>query len=113
METLTLTIFMMLQTTPEWLALEPESRFQFLEETVQPILVKHPEVSLRFYDSEFYNSRITDVAIWETKELKTYNALVEDLRETPFWDKYFTIVEIIPSVENAYAEHYDQDPVQE
>jgi hypothetical protein len=30
---------------------------------------------------------------------------VEDLRETPFWDRYFSIVEILAGVENAYAKN--------
>jgi hypothetical protein len=112
MKTMVFTIFMLMQTQQPWLALKPEERFQFLEQTVKPILKKHPEVSLRFYDSEFYNSRVSDVAVWETTNLKAYNALIEDLRETAFWGKYFEIVEIIPSVENAYADHYEKDPIQ-
>jgi hypothetical protein len=32
--------------------------------------------------------------------------VVEDLRETPFWDRFFEIVEILPGVENAYADNY-------
>jgi hypothetical protein len=35
--------------------------------------------------------------------------VVEALRETPFWDRYFDIVEILPGVENAYAKNYDRD----
>ncbi len=34
--------------------------------------------------------------------------LVEDLRETAFWDRYFDIVEILTGVENAYAKNYDR-----
>ncbi|WP_222103452.1 darcynin family protein [Chitinimonas sp. BJB300] len=32
--------------------------------------------------------------------------MVEALRETPFWDRYFSIVEMLPGVENAYATNY-------
>jgi hypothetical protein len=113
MKTLAFTIFLLLQTQPAWLDKTPEERFAFLETRVKPILMKHPEVSLRFYDSEFYNSRVTDVAMLETVNLGAYNALVEDLRETPFWGTYFDVVEIIPAVENAYADHYEKEPIQE
>lgn len=32
--------------------------------------------------------------------------MVEDLRETPFWDMYLEVVEIVASVESGYAVHY-------
>ncbi|BCL25160.1 hypothetical protein GCM10017557_00190 [Streptomyces aurantiacus] len=35
--------------------------------------------------------------------------VIEALRETPFWDHYFEIVEILVGVENGYAKHYDTD----
>ncbi|MGH1592195.1 darcynin family protein [Methylobacterium phyllosphaerae] len=40
-----------------------------------------------------------------------HEAVVEALRETAFWDRWFTIVEIIPAVENAYATNYDRAPL--
>ncbi|WP_216843125.1 darcynin family protein [Granulicella sp. S190] len=30
------------------------------------------------------------------------------MRETPFWDRYFSILEILPGVENAYAQNYTE-----
>jgi hypothetical protein len=36
---------------------------------------------------------------------------VEELRETPIWDRFFLIVEILAGVENAYARNYDRAPV--
>jgi hypothetical protein len=33
---------------------------------------------------------------------------VEELRESPFWDRYFEVVEILPGVEDAYAKNYDR-----
>ncbi len=57
----------------------------------------------RFYDVEFYSARVTDLWVWEAVSHHAYQLLVEDLREAPFWDRYFDIVEILPGVENAYA----------
>ncbi|WP_368857284.1 darcynin family protein [Actinoplanes ianthinogenes] len=31
------------------------------------------------------------------------------MRETPFWDRYFTIVDLLVGVENGYARNYDLD----
>ena len=49
--------------------------------------------------------------MWDAKEHHAYELLVEELRETPFWDRYFDIVEILPGVENAYAKNYGREPI--
>lgn len=105
------TIFMLVKTTPEWLKLRPDARFSFLREDIEPILGAHPHVRMRFFDAEGYNSRASDVIVWETSDLKGYQSVVDALRETRFWDQYFDVVEIVPAVENAYAEAYDERPV--
>ena len=101
------TLFMLVKTTPQWLALTPPERFAFVEKTIKPILGKHPEVKLRFFDVEAFAARFSDVLMWETADLERYQSLVEHLRETPFWDVYFQVLEILPGIENAYADHYD------
>jgi hypothetical protein len=69
-----------------------------------PILKKHAgEVSLRFYDIEFYSARVTDIWVWDAKSHHAYERVVEALRDTPFWDRLFEVVEILPGVENADA----------
>jgi hypothetical protein len=99
-----LTAFMLVKSMPEWHGFSKEERSKLLAMHVEPILKKHsPEVTLRLYDVEFYSARVTDVWIWEATDHLAYELLVEDLRETPFWDRYFQIVEILPGVENAYV----------
>jgi len=71
----------------------------------------HADVRLRFYDVEFYSARVTDIWLWEAREHHAYQLLVEDLRETAFWDRYFAIVETLPGVENAYAKNYDREAI--
>ncbi len=63
---------------------------------------------MRFFDTEFYAAEVTDVIVWETESLGDYQAIVEELRETPFWGVYSDVVSILPGVENAYADAYDQ-----
>jgi hypothetical protein len=104
-------IFMLVKTTPAWLALDPKARFAYLEKDVQPLLEEHAAVRMRFYDTEAYNSRVTDVIVWDTTDLAQYQSLVEKLRETRFWGTYFEVVEILPGLENAYAAHYDVEPL--
>jgi len=109
---ISLTVFMLVKTTPEWLGFSIDERFKLLATHFEPILRKHhPKVTLRFYDVEFYSARVTDLWIWEATDHQAYELLVEDLRETPFWDRYFQIVEILPAVENAYAKNYNRRPL--
>jgi hypothetical protein len=98
--------FMLVLATPEWLQLTPPARFGWLDEVIRPLLAAHPGVSMRFFDSEAFNSRYSDVLLWETSDVLAYQALVEELRETAFWGTYFEVVEIVASIENAYAIHY-------
>ncbi|MFM7347080.1 MAG: darcynin family protein [Tagaea sp.] len=105
------TVFMSLRATPTWLALEPKDRFAFLEAEIVPILRRHAGVRLRFFDAEAYSADVSDVAVWETDDLRAYRKLVDDLRETRFWGAYFDVVGIVPAVENDYARSYGRAPL--
>jgi Darcynin, domain of unknown function len=107
---LTFTIFMLVKTTNTWLKLNPQERFAFLDKTIQPILKAHPSVKMRFYDSEAFSGKASDIIVWETADLRSYQHLVEQLRESVFWGTYFDVLDIIPSIENAYAEMYGVKP---
>ena len=39
--------------------------------------------------------------MWQVKSRHAYEMVVEELRETPLWDRFFSIVEILAGVENA------------
>jgi hypothetical protein len=107
-----LTAFMLVKSMPEWLGFTGEERLRLVATHIEPILKKHsPKVTLRLYDVEFYSARVTDLWVWETTDHIAYELLVEDLRETPFWDRYFQIVEILPGVENAYAKNSRANPL--
>ena len=107
----TMTIFMLVRALPVWLALPPSERFAFFDAAIRPLLAQNPAVTLRFYDAEFYDARVSDLFVWETTDQAAYRALVEGLRETLFWDHYFQIVDILPAIENAYATHYGMKPL--
>lgn len=103
--------FMLVKTTATWLQLSAKERFEFLETTISPLLKKHSSVKLQFFDSEAFSGHFTDVSMWEASEVKDYQFLVEELRETLFWGTYFEIVEIVPAIKNAYALYYEVDPI--
>jgi hypothetical protein len=108
--TLTFTIFMLVKTTAIWLRLTSQSRFAFLDKTIKPILAAHQTVKMRFYDSEAFSAKASDIIVWETTDLYAYQHLVEALRETDFWGTYFEVLDIIPSIQNAYATMYEVEP---
>ncbi|MEM7219427.1 MAG: darcynin family protein [Pseudomonadota bacterium] len=103
-------IFMLVKTTDAWLNLKPRARFAFLDREVQPLLGEHPAVSMKFWDTEHFSARITDVILLETQDLGQYRSLIEKLRESKFWGHYFEIIDILPGIENAYADAYDAEP---
>ncbi|WP_176058219.1 darcynin family protein [Paraburkholderia sp. BCC1876] len=105
-----LTVFMLVKTKPEWLALSDDERARLLHEHVLPILKRHAdEVTLRYYDIEFYSARVTDIWVWDASSHHAYEMVVEALRMTPLWDRFYDVVEILPGVENAVAQAYNRD----
>ena len=105
-----MTVFMLVRATPAWLALTPNDRFAFFAREIVPRIAAHPQVRMRFYDSEFYNARVSDVLAWEVADRHAYELVVEGLRETAWWGGYFEVVEILPAVENAALVNYGRDP---
>ncbi|MEC9347540.1 MAG: darcynin family protein [Pseudomonadota bacterium] len=106
----TYSLFMLVRATPAWLALPPPERSGWFDRIVRPLLARRPAVRLRYFDAEFFHARISDVMLWQTGDLDAWRALVEDLRETPFWGHYFEVLEIVPTVEDAWSTHYGAAP---
>ncbi|MER6694850.1 darcynin family protein [Streptomyces minutiscleroticus] len=106
------TAFMLIKTTSEWLAMTPQERVSALTTQVIPaIRARTTGVRSRFYDTEFYSTRVTDVWVWEADDHDAYQLLIDALRETPFWDRYFTVVDLLVGTENGYARTYGLDAV--
>ena len=105
------TAFMLIKTTPRWLSLSVPERMRAFETEILPRLKDVEGVRSRYYDTEFYGARVTDVWMWEARDHASYQLLVEALRETPFWDTYFEVVDLLVGVENGYALNYGVDPL--
>ncbi|MET8762033.1 darcynin family protein [Lentzea sp. NPDC004782] len=107
-----LTAFMLVKTTRKWLDLTLAQRMEVLETQVLPAIEERTEgVRSRFYDTEFYSARVTDIWVWEARDHEAYQQLVEALRDSPFWDDYFEVVELLVGVENGYARNNNVDPL--
>ncbi|MFE9480479.1 darcynin family protein [Streptomyces spororaveus] len=106
------TAFMLIKTMPEWLAMTPKERMDaFVTRVVPAIRARTTGVRSRFYDTEFYSTRVTDVWVWEADDHDAYQRLVDALRETPFWDRYFQVVDLLVGTENGYARTYGVEAV--
>lgn len=104
------TAFVLLKTTRAWLDMSVPERVAAFQENVLPAIKdKAADVRWRYFDTEFYTARVTDIWLWEARTHEAFQLVVEALRETPFWDHYFEVVEILVGVENAYAKNYDAD----
>ncbi|MFR9729118.1 darcynin family protein [Saccharopolyspora sp. MS10] len=101
------TAFLLIKTNRAWLDLSVPERVAAFQENVLPTIEdKAEDVRWRYYDTEFYSARVTDIWVWEARDHDTFQLVIEALRETPFWDHYFEIVEIIVGVENAVTKNY-------
>jgi hypothetical protein len=109
----TLTLFMLVKTSLEWLGLPVAKRLEEGGRYFQPLLEEFKgKVRFKWYDTEFYNARVTDVWVLEAEDHLSHQMFCEKLRETPFWDHYFHVVEILPGELNAWAKNYDVAPLQ-
>ncbi|WP_433716115.1 darcynin family protein [Nocardia sp. CA-084685] len=101
------TAFILVKTTRAWLDLTVAQRIAAFEEEVLPTVRERVrDVRSRFFDTEFYSARVTDVWMWEARNHEAFELVIEALRETRFWDHYFDVVEILAGTENGYAKHY-------
>lgn len=107
----TLSFFMLLKATRPWLDKAPPARFAFAKDVVNPILNAQPAVSMRFFDSESYSAKVSDVVLWQISDLAAYEQVIRKLRDTLFWNHYFEVLDIIPSVEEGYAAYYGMAPL--
>ncbi|MGW6917913.1 darcynin family protein [Kitasatospora sp. NPDC054939] len=106
------TAFMLVMTTPAWLAMSVAERVEAFTTHVVPVIEARTRgVRSRFYDTEFYSARVTDIWIWEADDHDAYRLLIDALRETPFWDGYFDVVDLLVGTENGYARTYGLAPV--
>ncbi|CAM5659937.1 darcynin [Streptomyces griseorubiginosus] len=107
-----LTAFILVRTTRSWLDLTPRQRFEVLRTEIRPAIeAKGVAVRSRFYDTEFYSARVSDIWVWEAPDHNSFQQVIEALRETRFWDDYFEVVDVLVGVENAYAINYGQDAI--
>ncbi len=103
------TIFMLLNARSEWLRLTREERNQTagnaLGNALDGLALEH-----RHYDAEAFSAFCSDVAVFETDNLKDYYFAIERLRDSPFFTTpYFDVVAIIPAMEDGFAQFEESE----
>jgi chlorite dismutase len=98
-------IFMPVKSTKEWRQLSDDEQAAFISGTILPILHRNPTVKMRYFDSDAYSTRFTDVVMWETPDLAAYEAVVDELRATKFWGDYYEVIDIVTAVESGASRH--------
>jgi hypothetical protein len=100
------TILLLLKATPKWLCKTREERTDFFNKIILPLFDKFKTTQLvKFFDSEYYNAKVSDFLIIETTDLNNYQYFIELLRDTEIYSvPLFEVVDIIPGSENAHKE---------
>jgi darcynin-like uncharacterized protein len=104
----TLHIFLLLRSTPAWLALTRQERADYTAATVEPIFARHPPRSSRFFDAEAFSGRCSDILLIEASDLRQYGFLIDALRDEAFFGlPYFQVLDVIPTLEDSYKDYDD------
>lgn len=60
---------MLAKWTRHWLDMPTSERMAFMESDVMPLLRRRPELKLCFSDAEAFSAGVSDVALWETRDI--------------------------------------------
>ncbi|WP_192348877.1 darcynin family protein [Algoriphagus sp. Y33] len=104
------TVLVLLNAKPHWLALTRDQRSEFVEKELVPIFDRvSKNVSVRFFDSEYFHASISDFLILNATELEGYKLFIELLRDTKVYSiPYFEIKDIIIGQENLFEDFNEQ-----
>lgn len=100
------TALVLLNATPQWLSLTRDERSIFFEKEVLPIFQKvEKTVKVSFFDSEYFNSTVSDFMIITATNLDDYKLMIELLRDTEIYGiPYFEVKDIIIGQENIFED---------
>lgn len=95
------TILLLLKATDSWVKLSDGKQNLFIEEEIRPLVEKlDSKVHVRFFDSDCFNSRISNYLIIETNSLHDYQDFFNEMRSIRVFGEYFKIQEVIMGEES-------------
>jgi len=95
-------IFVLIKATRNWLDMKTERRRAFFDEAMIPLLRQRPEIKMRWFEPEAFSTRASDIMLCETVNLSAWAWFCDELRDSPFWDHYFQVIDILPTFEANY-----------
>ncbi|MBF4636115.1 hypothetical protein ITJ38_17025 [Agreia pratensis] len=91
---------------PSWLRLSRTERADVISAEVEPAAAAHHDCHIRWIDAESMTALCSDVMIIDTTDLRSWNHLWEQLRDSSlFAEPYFELVSIVPGIEDGYADY--------
>ena len=95
------TFFMLLAATRHWRELGPAERRAVFDETLAIVFNGFPDLRMSHYAAGAFDTRCSDVIVWETSDVAQYHAAIALLRrEALFGAPLFEVVEVIAGVED-------------
>lgn len=103
-------IIILLEFYPSWLALSRERRKELAGDLYRIIEKYSEHVKVKFFDADaFGDGTYTDFIICETKDLKKYHFMWEEIRDSHAYSRgYFKIKKVIFGVQNAYQTYEEE-----
>ncbi|MBX9705668.1 MAG: Darcynin 1 [Gammaproteobacteria bacterium] len=100
------TLFLLVRANSNWLALTRQQRGKLFADHVMHHLQNQTKIHMRYFDAEAFHAKISDIIVIETSDLKCYYFWMEALRDSPiFAENYFTLIDVIPSIENGFSQY--------
>lgn len=97
---------MHLTALPSWLSMSRVQRQSFVADHVEPLLRRHPGVSVRWIDVEAFSSDCSDVLLADAADLRSWNTFVEALRDTEVFARpLFRLERLNVGIEDGYLEY--------
>lgn len=107
----TYTILLLLNAQPTWLALSRKERNDFFASSISKLFDKYKACRIRLFDCEYFHGSVSDFMMIETEDLRQYQFLIEELRDTEIYSvPYFNVKDIILAKENGFKDFEETAP---
>lgn len=99
-----MTLFLLMEATPDWLRLSREKRAAIAEPALSNALAGLGATA-RHFDAEAFHARVSDIAVLEAPSAKEAYFVMERLRDSPLIaEGYFRMTDIIPAFEDGFRQ---------
>ena len=95
------TFVMLLAATRHWRELDPAARREVFDDTLALVFNGFPDLRMSRYAAGAFDSRCSDVIVWEAGDVAQYHAAIALLQRQAFFGApLFEIVDVIAGVED-------------